>query len=60
MNALRYQHLSETGEPLSPAEMRAGWHYCPEWDMLLTKPGLEPCGCKPWTEEQIANREQVD
>lgn len=34
---------------LTPEEIEAGWHFCPEWDGLLVGPGLEEldsCLCK--------------
>lgn len=32
----RYEELSRTGAKLEPEERRAGWHYCEEFDGLLT------------------------
>ncbi len=53
----RYMQLNsaESGQ-LTPDEMRAGWHFCPEWDYLLTNnndPEGESCGCQPWRESEI-------
>jgi hypothetical protein len=34
--------------PLTEEETRAGWHFCPEWDLLLTNhndPDGEHCSC---------------
>ncbi len=60
MNSKRYNQLmSEESGTLTAAEMREGWHFCPEWDYLLTclEEG-EPCGCSPWTEDEIQKTEQ--
>ena len=47
--------MSAESGVLTRAEMREGWHFCPEWDYLLACLGEdEACSCKPWTEEQIA------
>lgn len=32
----RYEELSRTGAKLEPEERRAGWHYCEEFDGMLT------------------------
>jgi hypothetical protein len=59
MERTRYLQLnSAESDSLTPDEMREGWHFCPDWDFLLTnyndKEG-ETCSCKPWTEEHIAH-----
>ena len=33
----RWEELERTGAKLEPEEMRAGWHYCEEFDGLLTQ-----------------------
>ena len=38
MNGGRYAEVMFGGEPLSEAEIREGWHLCPEWDYLLIHP----------------------
>lgn len=58
MEQERYIELNRTDGPLTPEEMRQGWHFCPEWDQLLTnyKDGEgngETCSCSPWTDEEI-------
>ena len=51
MNKQRYIELDRDGGKLTQEEMREGWHYCPEWDYMLTnyndKEG-ETCSCEPW------------
>lgn len=37
MNRERQRELDESGEKLTPEEMREGWHYCPDFDELLTQ-----------------------
>ena len=35
---------------LTPEELKAGWHFCNEWDGLLVGPGMEEgqcCTCFP-------------
>jgi hypothetical protein len=48
---------SKESDRLTPQEMRDGWHFCPDWDYMLTKfeshGGCECTTCEPWTEEQI-------
>lgn len=55
MSARRWVLLeSNPGLPLSAAEVRAGWHRCPDWDGLLIGPGMEEqdgCTCAPRPED---------
>ena len=47
MSQQRYNELDANGGPLTPAEQAEGWHFCPEFDGLLTMgegPGPCPCG----------------
>lgn len=47
MSQERYNELDANGGTLTPAEQAAGWHFCPEFDGLLTMgegPGPCPCG----------------
>lgn len=37
MKRERWEELERTGAKLEPEERRAGWHYCPEFDYLLTQ-----------------------
>lgn len=55
MNHDRYFDLQQGDtEGLTADEMRAGWHFCPEWDYMLTKFNGEECdSCTPWTEAEI-------
>jgi len=44
----RYLALERTGEKLTDAERKEGWHYCCEWDGLLINkswPEAECCTC---------------
>lgn len=58
MTPERYSLLSgPVSDSLTAAEMRQGYHFCPDWDFMLIRlgePGGEPCYCKAWTGEQIA------
>jgi hypothetical protein len=34
---------------LSDEELRAGWHFCPDWNFMLVGPGMramDACSCK--------------
>jgi hypothetical protein len=47
MSQQRYNELDANGGTLTPAEQAEGWHFCPEFDGLLTMgegPGPCPCG----------------
>ena len=47
MSQQRYNELDANGGTLTPAEQAEGWHYCPEFDFMLTMgegPGPCPCG----------------
>ena len=47
MTPERFAALDASGGPLTPAEQAEGWHFCPEFDGLLTMgegPGPCPCG----------------
>lgn len=47
MSQERFNELDANGGTLTPAEQAAGWHYCPEFDFMLTMgegPGPCPCG----------------
>lgn len=48
----RYHALMANDDlQLTPAELKAGWHFCYDWDGLLIGPGMneiENCTC--WTE----------
>lgn len=58
MTPERYRELNSAASgTLTAEEMRAGWHFCPDWDFLLINPSEpegESCCCAPWTPEQIA------
>lgn len=44
MNRDRYMALQKGAGALTEDEMRAGWHFCPDWDEMLTQvcdPGEE-------------------
>ena len=48
MSLDRWTHLMENDIQLSPDELAAGWHWCPDWDDLLVGPGmgeLDHCTC---------------
>ncbi len=47
MDKQRYYELSTNMElKLTPEEVAAGWHFCPDWDdMLIHKDGPEAGGC---------------
>ena len=47
MSQERFNELDANGGTLTPAEQALGWHYCPEFDFMLTMgegPGPCPCG----------------
>lgn len=56
MDKKRYCQLnSRESDKLTPQEMKEGWHFCPEWDFLLTNSNDtegEVCTCKPWSEDE--------
>lgn len=37
----RYEKLMSEELELTTEEIASGWHFCPEWDFLLTKPSEE-------------------
>lgn len=37
MSMDRYMKLQLQGGKLTEKEMRAGWHFCPDWDEMLTQ-----------------------
>ena len=63
MTPERYRQLnSAESDKLTADEMRAGWHFCCEWDFLLTNlhdTEGETCSCRPWTEADIAKAAEV-
>ena len=62
METKRYTELMENeGAGLTQQEMREGWHFCTDWDFLLTKFDGPVCQnqCVKWTEEQIARARVV-
>jgi hypothetical protein len=36
----RWLHLEKTGKGLTEDEMKEGWHWCYEYDLLLMGPGM--------------------
>lgn len=38
MTPQRYEKLMSRQARLTKAEVKEGWHYCPEWDGLLIHP----------------------
>jgi hypothetical protein len=51
MDNKRYVELDCVGRDLTQEEMAQGWHYCPEWDYMLTNMNnkeVEQCSCTPW------------
>lgn len=49
MTPARYQQVNEQDQPLTDAEVKAGWHFCGEWDDLLVGPEmgeLAVCACE--------------
>lgn len=59
----RYKQLnSAASDRLTKDEMREGWHFCPEWDFLLTNLNDaegETCSCEPWTEKEVVANGQI-
>lgn len=57
MTPERYKQLSSpTSDNLSEAELLEGWHFCPEWDFLLSNmkdADSEPCSCTPWELDKL-------
>lgn len=49
MDCNRWYDLSASDDlPLTPEEIKVGWHFCADWDGLLVGPGmieLEFCKC---------------
>lgn len=49
MNVLRYAEIDKLGALLTPEEVAAGWHFCPDWDEALVGPPLklmmDACTC---------------
>jgi hypothetical protein len=49
MEHTRYIEVMKDGNPLTDAEVKHGWHLCPDWDFLLIHPDTpeaEACNCK--------------
>jgi len=49
MEQVRYNMLMKGIGTLTEAEVKHGWHFCPEWDFLLISPNskeAECCSCK--------------
>lgn len=51
MKRERFQELQRTGDKLEPEEMQAGWHYCNNFDLDLTRgdasgKGTKCCWCE--------------
>lgn len=47
-NYLMWDHFGEPEATLTEQEIKAGWHFCPDWDFLLIGPGdpeMDCCGC---------------
>jgi len=60
MGELRWRFLNSNGEGMTPAEINAGWHYCPSWDDLLIGPGMDEmsaceCAKRPPTQNGAKN-----
>jgi hypothetical protein len=48
MTPERYKQINDKGKGLTVKEYNEGWHFCPEWDLLLIGPGMEEmksCTC---------------
>lgn len=42
----RYKELSKSNSlPLTQEEIKAGWHFCYEYDGMLVGPGMDVAGC---------------
>jgi hypothetical protein len=49
MEHARYIEVIKAGAALTEAEVKEGWHFCPEWDFLLIHPDdpeAECCDCQ--------------
>lgn len=49
MEDIRYSNLMADLSILTPTEIAAGWHFCPDWDFLLICPDYpesESCTCR--------------
>lgn len=67
MTDKRYHQLMDSAaECLTPAERRAGWHFCNEWDGMLIHPShleADCCNCiskellDRWAEQRRRDRE---
>lgn len=48
MDAERYSLVDSEWSKLTQEELRAGWHFCCEWDQMLIGPGMpemDACLC---------------
>lgn len=49
MEIRRWLELEKSGDAPSEEEVKAGWHYCTDWDFMLVGPGMrewEGCTCE--------------
>ena len=46
MNNERYRYLIENVEAeLTEEEIKQGWHFCPDWDLMLIHPNMPESDC---------------
>lgn len=48
MDRQRYNDLQDGRAELTQEEIKAGWHFCSEWDYMLVGPGMSErryCHC---------------
>jgi len=48
MTMNRYNDLFMSGKEITNEELSRGWHYCPDWDMMIVRKGYhegELCLC---------------
>lgn len=43
----RFAELMHGQADLTSQEISDGWHFCPDWDGLLTRFGEHGCPCRP-------------
>lgn len=45
MTPKRYNKLNKDGVGLTEEELKQGWHWCWEWDLMLVGPGMAELNC---------------
>lgn len=45
MTSDRWDDIHYRNQSITPEEFERGWHFCPDWDLLLVGPGMEELSC---------------